>query len=216
MVVEMTKGKKRPMIFLTAPPEIEQTACLRFRVPRNLPYRDAPPYKSSIYYWWWTFLKRDQNYADTCASRGRGQSAKLYKDFGNVFKSDFLTWWRCHQGLFAEQSAAEDHKFSVTQKVGFGIKLTLSGHLIRYMKRYERFTYKHTPSCLKSAPHPVRQRSIQFMQMYQHILCTAYWLFGIYAQLTLRHPPMSWEYWLDTKPTSYRHPSLEKLVHGGH
>lgn len=96
MVVEMTKGKKRPMIFLTAPPEIKQTACLRFRVPRNLPYRDAPPYKSSIYYWWWAFLKRDQNYADTCASRGRGQSAKLYKDFGNVFKSDFLTWWRCH------------------------------------------------------------------------------------------------------------------------
>jgi hypothetical protein len=110
MVVEMTKGKKRPMIFLTAPPEIKQTACLRFRVPRNLPYRDAPPYKSSIYYWWWAFLKRDQNYADTCASRGRGHSAKLYKDFGNVFKSDFLTWWRCHQGLFAEQSAAEDHK----------------------------------------------------------------------------------------------------------
>ena len=79
-------------------------------MPRNLPYRDAPPYKSSIYYWWWAFLKRDQNYVDTCASRGRGQSAKLYKDFGNVFKSDFLTWWRCHQGLFAEQSAAEDHK----------------------------------------------------------------------------------------------------------
>ena len=51
MVVEMIKGKERPMIFLTAPPEIKQTACLRFRVPRNLPYRDAPPYKSSIYYW---------------------------------------------------------------------------------------------------------------------------------------------------------------------
>ena len=46
MVVETTKGEDRPMIFLTAPPNIEQTRGSRFRVQRNLPYRDAEPYKA--------------------------------------------------------------------------------------------------------------------------------------------------------------------------
>lgn len=118
MVAETTEAKKQPMIFLTAPPEIKQTAGSRFRVPRNLPYRDAPTYQSSIYYWWWAFLKRNLRYADTCANQGRGRSAKLYKDFGNVFESDFLTWWRCHQGLFAEQSSAGKYKPSCNQESG--------------------------------------------------------------------------------------------------
>ena len=105
MVVGTTKGEERPMIFLTAPPNIEQTRCTRFRVQRNLPYRDAAPYKASIYYWWWAFLKRNIDYAKTCKQLGRGKSAALYNDFGNIFKSDFLTWWRSHKGLFAERSS---------------------------------------------------------------------------------------------------------------
>ena len=105
MVVGTTKGEDRPMIFLTAPPNIEQTRCTRFRVQRNLPYRDAAPYKASIYYWWWAFLKRNIDYAKTCKQLGRGKSAALYNDFGNIFKSDFLTWWRSHKGLFAERSS---------------------------------------------------------------------------------------------------------------
>ena len=110
MVVETTKGEDRPMIFLTAPPNIEQTRGSRFRVQRNLPYRDAEPYKASIYYWWWAFLKRNIDYAKTCKQLGRGKSAELYKDFGNIFKSDFLTWWRSHKGLFAERSSLAKNK----------------------------------------------------------------------------------------------------------
>ena len=110
MVVGTTKGEDRPMIFLTAPPNIEQTRGSRFRVQRNLPYRDAAPYKASIYYWWWAFLKRNIDYAKTCKQLGRGKSAELYKDFGNIFKSDFLTWWRSHKGLFAERSSLAKNK----------------------------------------------------------------------------------------------------------
>ena len=77
MVVETTKGEDRPMIFLTAPPNIEQTRGSRFRVQRNLPYRDAEPYKASIYYWWWAFLKRNIDYVKTCKQLGRGKSAEL-------------------------------------------------------------------------------------------------------------------------------------------
>mgnify|MGYP006138194319 FL=1 len=105
MVVEMTKRKDQPMIFLTAPPETEQPKRSRFRVQRNLPYRNAKPYKASIYYWWWAFLKRNVDYQNSCAKSGRGKLAALYRDFGNVFEADFLTWWSSHKKLFAERSA---------------------------------------------------------------------------------------------------------------
>ncbi|MDA9152675.1 hypothetical protein N9N84_02450, partial [Planktomarina temperata] len=50
-------------------------------------------------------MKRNIDYAKTCKQLGRGKSAALYNDFGNIFKSDFLTWWRSHKGLFAERSS---------------------------------------------------------------------------------------------------------------
>ena len=43
MVVGTTKGEERPMIFLTAPPNIEQTRCTRFRVPWSMAFRDEKP-----------------------------------------------------------------------------------------------------------------------------------------------------------------------------
>ncbi|MDA9274621.1 hypothetical protein N9Q06_01120 [bacterium] len=70
-----------------------------------MPYREAESYKASIYYWWWAFLKRNPDYQRTCANSGNGMFAGLYKDFGNIFELDFLTWWSCHQGLFAEKTS---------------------------------------------------------------------------------------------------------------
>ena len=67
--------------FVTAPPNNAELAHTRFKGSRNMPYKGAEPYKSSLYYWWWAFLRRDQNYIDTCASRGGRQSAKLNKNF---------------------------------------------------------------------------------------------------------------------------------------
>lgn len=105
MVTQLATDKDQPMIFMTAPPIIALEESSRFRVPRNLPYRDAPAYKASIYYWWWEFLKRNWQYQSTCSRLGRGKLAKLYRDFGNIFEHDFLTWWRSHQGLFSEKNA---------------------------------------------------------------------------------------------------------------
>jgi hypothetical protein len=47
----------------------------------------------SAYYLWWEFLRRHEGYAKTCSKAGKGQFAKLYKDFGDVHASDFKTWW---------------------------------------------------------------------------------------------------------------------------
>jgi hypothetical protein len=89
--------------FVTAPPNNAELAYTRFKGSRNLPYKDAEPYKSSLYYWWWAFLKRNSDYRQTCQKCGRGKLTRLYRDFGNIFEGTFLEWWRGHKTLFAEQ-----------------------------------------------------------------------------------------------------------------
>jgi hypothetical protein len=42
MVTQLATDKDQPMIFMTAPPIIALEESSRFRVPRNLPYSDAP------------------------------------------------------------------------------------------------------------------------------------------------------------------------------
>jgi hypothetical protein len=105
MVTNEANAAQHILSFKTAPPVIHMISRRRFRGGRNLPYRGAEPYKASIYYWWWAFLKRNPDYQRTCASSGYGELAGLYQDFGDVFESDFLTWWSCHQGLFAEKTS---------------------------------------------------------------------------------------------------------------
>lgn len=105
MVTNKANTTRHVLSFKTAPPIIYMASCRRFRAPRNLPYRDAEPYKASIYYWWWAFLMRNTGYQQICATSGCGELAGLYQDFGNIFERDFFTWWQCHQGLFAEKTA---------------------------------------------------------------------------------------------------------------
>ena len=105
MVTERTLIKDQPLIFTTAPPDISAPQHSRFRIPRNLPYRDAPAFKASIYYWWWAFLKRNTLYQKTCRQFGQGKLSALYDDFGNIFETDFLSWWKSHKYLFAEKTA---------------------------------------------------------------------------------------------------------------
>jgi hypothetical protein len=90
--------------FATAPPEAEPNSVSRFRVPRGLPHKDAPAYQASIYFWWWEYLKRNECYQVTCDGGGSGPLSGLYRDFGNVFEGDFLSWWRAHRRIFAERS----------------------------------------------------------------------------------------------------------------
>ena len=105
MVTNKANATRQILSFKTAPPIIHTVSRRRFRGGRNLPYRDAEPYKASIYYWWWAFLMRNTDYQRTCATSGHGKLAALYQDFGNIFDNDFLTWWGSHQMLFAENTA---------------------------------------------------------------------------------------------------------------
>ena len=117
MVANRANERRQALSFMTAPPVIRMASRRRFRAGRNLPYRDAAPYKSSIYYWWWAFLKRNVTYWNTCRRSGQGKLAALYKDFGNVFESDFLTWWNGHQLLFAEQAGAITSEVSIVYQI---------------------------------------------------------------------------------------------------
>ena len=105
MIEQRAFERPKALSFMTAPPVMSQTSQRRFRAGRNQPYRDAEPYKSSIYYWWWAYLKRSAAYQKTCHQSGQGKLGWLYADFGDVFESDFLTWWNKHQALFAEQAS---------------------------------------------------------------------------------------------------------------
>lgn len=65
---------------------------------------------NSVYYWWWAYLKRNKEYLACCESGGKGSSASLYRDFGDVRGDDFKAWWQ--EGgrgvhLFAEPNAED-------------------------------------------------------------------------------------------------------------
>ena len=105
MVTNKATETLQSFSFMTAPPIIHMASKRRFRARRNLPYKDAKPYKASLYYWWWAFLKRSRHYQNTCARNGKGNLSKLYQDFGDIFNVGFLTWWGSHQMLFAENTA---------------------------------------------------------------------------------------------------------------
>ena len=66
------------------------------------PFPDAKPWQCSVYYYWWEYLCRHQGYKDTCAAGGIGEFSKLYGDFGDIHSTDFWTWWRTHNEIFAE------------------------------------------------------------------------------------------------------------------
>ena len=61
--------------------------------------------EQSVYYWWWEYLRRNEKYRQCCKRRGSGAMSKLYEDFGDVFNTDFVSWWRNEDRgarLFAE------------------------------------------------------------------------------------------------------------------
>jgi hypothetical protein len=63
-------------------------------------------YKNSVYYLWWEFLRRSTAYKKCCTSGGKGKLKTIYQEFGDVFVTDFKTWWQTNERgafLFAEQ-----------------------------------------------------------------------------------------------------------------
>lgn len=100
-------------------------------------YDEANPPKtvtSSPYYWWFKFLQLNEDYKATCAANGEGKFAALYADFGDVYNTDFKTWWQSHVELFAEKrsnyslriakSAAELAPFDDAEVVNLTVPLT--------------------------------------------------------------------------------------------
>jgi len=59
----------------------------------------------SPYYWWFMFLRLNKDYEVTCKANGKGKCADLYKDFGDVYKTNFKDWWNARVHLFAEPRA---------------------------------------------------------------------------------------------------------------
>ena len=110
-------GKGR-MFFIYAPPL--KGRCKSKRTPPVVPYRDAPPYKVSVYYYWWAYLRRSTLYKRTCENNGKGKLAKLYADFGNVWDEKgseldtFWHWWRNHNHLFCEPTSRKLEEVSVS------------------------------------------------------------------------------------------------------
>ncbi|WP_408595587.1 hypothetical protein [Limnohabitans sp.] len=73
---------------------------------RSNAVKATEPFKNSIYYLWWEFLRRSDAYRKCCESGGKGKLKEIYQDFGDVFASDFKTWWQTNESgayLFAEQ-----------------------------------------------------------------------------------------------------------------
>ena len=151
MVTNKANVTRHILSFKTAPPVIHIVSRRRFRGGRNLPYREAESYKASIYYWWWAFLKRNPDYQRTCANSGNGMFAGLYKDFGNIFELDFLTWWSCHQGLFAEKTSlieqAGAHRLNPTLLYQIDLHRPLS-HLQEEIKAL----HMHAHAIMPAAP----------------------------------------------------------------
>jgi hypothetical protein len=73
---------------------------------RSNAVRATEPFKNTVYYLWWDFLRRSDAYRECCASGGTGKLSSVYEAFGDVFATDFKTWWQTDERgarLFAER-----------------------------------------------------------------------------------------------------------------
>jgi hypothetical protein len=99
-------------------------------------YSDQRPPKtvsSSPYFWWFKFLQLNADYLNCHKAEGEGLMSKLYADFGDIWATDFKSWWNTHSRLFAEprsdysmlvaNSAAELAPFNSLQAINLVVPL---------------------------------------------------------------------------------------------
>ena len=68
--------------------------------------KSSKPYEQSVYYLWWKFLQLSQKYKECCENEGKGELSEMYKDFGDIYATDFKTWWQTGNrgiNLFGEE-----------------------------------------------------------------------------------------------------------------
>jgi len=71
------------------------------KTPRN--------WEDTVYYWWWEYLRRNEDYIETCVQNGTGKCAKVYADFGDIRNKTFKEWWSENDRgatLFANKASA--------------------------------------------------------------------------------------------------------------
>lgn len=73
----------------------------------SAPFAGAAPWQCSVYYFWWLFLRENEAYQTACQTRGQGKCRALYLDFGDIYATDFPTWWmETGRDLFCEPRSA--------------------------------------------------------------------------------------------------------------
>ncbi|MCE7506970.1 hypothetical protein LZG75_12095 [Polynucleobacter sp. IMCC30063] len=69
----------------------------------------------SPFYWWFKFLQLSDDYKNAVAGKKTKISRDIVKDFGNVSKIDFKSWWQKRAHLFAEPP--QNYKMIVAQNI---------------------------------------------------------------------------------------------------
>lgn len=101
--------------FPQAPPKLPHLAYpWRYRKPVD----EQQEWRNSVYYYWWEYMRRNKRYRLICDvmssawdselrkehSDGiKAHEIELYGHFGDVFDSEFLTWWPTHYQLFTDE-----------------------------------------------------------------------------------------------------------------
>ncbi len=93
---------KEIIYFIYAPPMTELDKIKE----RNLPKKglsSVSKWDRSVFYYWWLFLKENAEYRQTCKNNGSGPKRSLFRDFGDIYASNFDEWWKAGgRDLFRE------------------------------------------------------------------------------------------------------------------
>lgn len=82
----------RFLYYRNAPPPTPHDVFRDEDLPKE-PFRGAPSHMRSVYYFWWAFLRENEGYRRYCDRREGAEYEQLHRDFGDVGRGDFISWW---------------------------------------------------------------------------------------------------------------------------
>lgn len=92
MVFATTWRANRLLFYRHAPPPSPQDVFRDEDLPKE-PFKGAPSYMRSVYYFWWAFLREHDGYRRYCERQEGDEFERLFRDFGDVGRSEFMSWW---------------------------------------------------------------------------------------------------------------------------
>ena len=84
---------KEIVYFIYAPPVTDLDQIDEKKRPKKA-FSNANKWESSVFYYWWLFLRENDEYRKTCHTDWFGRQHSLFKDFGDIHATDFMTWWK--------------------------------------------------------------------------------------------------------------------------